>query len=31
MAAENILLPFDYSAQKIRDYVLYGERQVILN
>ncbi|HDH45238.1 MAG TPA: hypothetical protein ENG66_07660, partial [Thermococcus sp.] len=31
MAAENILLPFGYSAQKIRDYVLYGERQVILN
>ena len=30
-AAENILLPFGYSAQKIRDYVLHGETQVLLN
>ena len=30
-AAENVLLPFGYSAQKIRDYVLHGERQVLLN
>ena len=29
-AAENILLPFGYSAQKIRDYVLHGEKQVAL-
>jgi len=30
-AAENILLPFGYSAKKIRDYVLHQERQATLN
>ena len=30
-AAENILLPFGYSAKKIRDYVFYQERQATLN
>ena len=30
-AAENILLPFGYSAQKIRDYVLHREEQIVLN
>ena len=30
-AAENILLPFGYSAQRIKNYVLYGEEQIALN
>jgi len=30
-AAENILLPFGYSAQRIKNYVLYGEQQIALN
>ena len=30
-AAENILLPFGYSVQKIRDYVLHQEKQTLLN
>jgi len=30
-AAENILSPFGYSAQKIRDYVLHREKQIVLN
>ncbi|MCD6240600.1 hypothetical protein J7K27_03630 [Candidatus Bathyarchaeota archaeon] len=30
-AAENILLPFGYSVQKIRDYVRHREEQIILN
>jgi len=30
-SAENILLPFGYSVQKIRDYVLHQEEQTLLN
>ena len=30
-SAENVLLPFGYSVQKIRDYVLHQEKQTLLN
>ena len=30
-AAENVLLPFGYFVQKIRDYVLHQEKQTLLN
>jgi len=30
-SAENILLPFGYSVQKIRDYVLHQEKQTLLS
>jgi len=30
-AVENILLPFGYSAQKIHDYILHREEQIVLN
>ena len=30
-SAENILSPFGYSMQKIRDYVLHQEKQTLLN
>lgn len=29
--AENLLLPFGYSARRIRDYVLHRQEQIMLN